>query len=141
MCPAADKLGHQLMCPCGCAEILVECNHVGCPDSSRMIAELHAKIDGSASAPPGGDPNTNTSILLWFSEKYGATVLAAPLRGGFDNVAWIAPFAVFFLATIGTAVTIRLWKLRGGNRPAPAVLPGNAAADALRERIRRETQY
>ena len=30
-------------------------------------------------------------MLNWFAAKYGATVLAAPIRGGFDNVAWIAP--------------------------------------------------
>jgi hypothetical protein len=25
---------HQLMCTCGCAQVLGECNHVGCPNSS-----------------------------------------------------------------------------------------------------------
>ena len=62
--------------------------------------------------------------------------------GGFDNVAWITPFAVFFLATIGTAVVVRVWKLR--NVPAPALTTAgisDPAADAMRERIRRETKY
>jgi len=25
-----DRLGHQMMCVCGCNQILLECNHVGC---------------------------------------------------------------------------------------------------------------
>ncbi len=67
------RLGHEMMCVCGCGQILLECNHVGCPDSDRMIGELRQQV-----ASGGGD----TAILNWFSAKYGPTVLAAPIRGG-----------------------------------------------------------
>jgi cytochrome c-type biogenesis protein CcmH/NrfF len=128
-----DKLGHEMICTCSCGQILLECNHVGCPVSEPMIGELRTQLAA------GG---TDTSILNWFAAKYGAIVLAAPIRGGFDNVAWIAPMLVFFLATIGTAVIVRVWKLRSVQRaPAAPSLPGNAQASALRERIRRETEY
>jgi cytochrome c-type biogenesis protein CcmH/NrfF len=131
--PAArfNKVGHEMMCACSCGQILLECNHVGCPDSDRMIGELHAQIDGGGS---------DTSIFNWFAAKYGAIVLASPIRGGFDNVAWIAPMAVFFLATIGTGLLIRVWKLRSSQRAAVNVA-GNVGGDAMRERIRRETEY
>ena len=26
-----EKLGHEMVCTCGCNQILLECNHVGCP--------------------------------------------------------------------------------------------------------------
>ena len=39
-----DKLGHRIMCPCGCNELLAECNHVGCPDSDSMRNQLMASI-------------------------------------------------------------------------------------------------
>ncbi|MEO6806908.1 MAG: cytochrome c-type biogenesis protein CcmH [Edaphobacter sp.] len=127
-----NRVGHQMMCVCGCGQVLLECNHVGCPDSDRMIGELRAQIGG------GG---TDTSIMNWFAAKYGAPVLAAPIRGGFDNVAWIAPFGVFFLATVGVGFLIRIWKLRSGQHaPASAAGP-DVGGDALRERIRRETEY
>jgi cytochrome c-type biogenesis protein CcmH len=58
------------------------------------------------------------------------------MRGGFDNVAWITPVAVFLLATVGVAFLIRVWKLRSGTRVAVV-----GAGDAMRERIRRETEY
>jgi cytochrome c-type biogenesis protein CcmH/NrfF len=126
------RLGHEMMCVCGCGQILLECNHVGCPDSDRMIGELREQVAASS-----GD----NAVLNWFSAKYGPTVLAAPIRGGFDNAAWIAPAAVFFLATAGTGVLISMWRKRSANRPAMAGLPADPTQDALRERIRRETEY
>src|ERR1700678_3988795 len=71
-----DRLGHELMCSCGCGQILVECNHVGCPDSDRMIDELRTQIATTTS---------DNAVLQWFTTKYGPTVLAAPIRGGFDD--------------------------------------------------------
>ena len=127
-----NRVGHEMMCVCGCGQVLLECNHVGCPDSDRMIGELRAQIGG------GG---TDTSILNWFTAKYGATVLAAPIRGGFDNVAWITPVAVFLLATLGVGFLIRMWMLRSGNRMPVSASGPDVGGDALRERIRRETEY
>ena len=74
-------------------------------------------------------------------QKYGATVLAAPIRGGFDTVAWIAPGVVFLLATVGTAFLVRSWSRRTRLSGLAAVGPNSgAAAEALRARIRRETE-
>ena len=127
-----NKIGHEMICTCGCGQVLLECNHVGCPVSPVMINELHAQMDGGGS---------DTLILNWFAAKYGATVLAAPIRGGFDNVAWIAPMAAFLLATVGVGFLIRMWTMRSG-RHAPVSAAGHeVGGDALRERIRRETEY
>jgi cytochrome c-type biogenesis protein CcmH len=131
-----DRLGHQLMCSCGCGQILLECNHVSCPDSPVMIRELHAQIATGAS---------DTAILKWFAAKYGPTILAAPIRGGFDDAAWIVPMVVFLLATAGTFVVVWFWKRRGGppsDGPGGNLVHAGVAGDtALRERIRRETEY
>lgn len=130
------RLGHEMICVCGCGQILLECNHVGCPDSDRMIGELREQVGSGA---------TDTAILNWFSAKYGPTVLAAPIRGGFDNAAWIAPIAVFLLATVGTGVLVVMWKRRSGSGLGNSGDSGNAVAvavgDELRDRIRRETEY
>ena len=125
-----NRIGHEMMCACGCGQILLECNHVGCPDSDRMIGELREQLRAGGS---------DTAVLNWFSAKYGPTILAAPIRGGFDNVAWITPVAAFLLATIGTGVLVVLWKRRTAGR----AIAGDALVvdDALRERIRRETEY
>ncbi len=138
--PSADpsarfgRIGHNMMCVCGCGQILLECNHVGCPDSARMIGELHDQLDG----PNGG--GGDSLVENWFVSKYGAVVLAAPLRGGFDNVAWIVPLAIFLLATIGTAMLIRMWSQRR-RLALPGALPPSLVDDEIRARIRRETEY
>lgn len=128
------RIGHNLMCVCGCGQVLLECNHVGCPDSKRMIGELQDQIAG----PNGG--GADSLVLNWFVNKYGATVLAAPIRGGFDNVAWIVPITIFILAIFGTALLVRMWSQRKRIAMAGAVHV-DVADDAMRDRIRRETEW
>jgi len=119
------SLNHRLMCTCGCAEILGECNHVGCQSSGQELAELKAAIDAGKS---------DEEILASFAARYGATVLAAPTTHGFDLVAWIAPFAVFAAALLGAILLIRRW-----GRPGVKKEAATTASEALREQIRRET--
>jgi cytochrome c-type biogenesis protein CcmH/NrfF len=123
-----NDLGHRLMCTCGCAELLGECNHVGCPESGQMRDELSAAIASGA---------TDEQILSSFAAKYGATVLAAPTTHGFDLVAWIAPIAVFLAALLGTILLIRHWSARRTEAPVQASDP---AINTLRQRVRRETE-
>ena len=130
-----DRIGHRMMCVCGCGQILLECNHVGCPDSARMIGELHDQVDG-----PNG-AGADSLIMNWFVAKYGATVLAAPMRGGFDNVAWIVPITVFVLAIFGTAFLVRMWSQRRRLAVAGTPVSSYEVDDATRDRIRRETEY
>ena len=129
-----DILGHKLMCVCGCGQVLLECKHVGCPDSDREITELRNEI---ATGLP------DDRVLNWFVTKYGPTVLAAPLRGGFDIVAWIVPFAVLFAGLAAVAVLIRHWRRRQLlNRASAANSEASSPVDqSVRDRIRRETAY
>ena len=122
-----DHLNHQLMCSCGCGQVLGECNHVGCPDSPVQLAELRTAMNAGM---------TDKQILDSFAAKYGMTVLAAPPAKGFDLVAWIAPLAVFLAALLGTILLVRHWSVGRKNGAQPVATP---EMDALRDRIRRET--
>ncbi len=127
-----NRLGHQLMCMCGCNQILLECNHVGCTYSSRMRDELSAAI-------ARGD--SDSLILQSFVQKYGQTVLAAPTTRGFNRVAWIMPFAVFAVA-LGLAVwLVRMWKSRAVAQPVPRPKLEAAQLDKLRSKARQETEF
>src|SRR5271169_6942266 len=98
------EIGHQMMCICGCNQILLECNHVGCPDSDGMRNELMAAVSR-------GD--SDSLVEQSFVQKYGPTVLAAPTTKGFDRAAYIVPFVALFVG-LGLVVLIILgWK----NRP------------------------
>jgi cytochrome c-type biogenesis protein CcmH len=125
------EIGHRMMCICGCNQILLECNHVGCPASDGMRNELMAAVDR-------GD--SDSLVEQSFVQKYGPTVLAAPTTKGFDRAAYIMPFAALVLGFGLIGLVIRSWK----NRPAPAIADGLAPAsgpelDQFRDQARKET--
>src|SRR5262252_5082492 len=103
-----NDLGHRMMCVCGCSQILLECNHVGCQYSDKMRGELLASLNR-------GD--SDDLILQSFVQQYGTTVVAAPATSGFGRVAWVMPFAVLFLGLTLVYFVIRTWRLR----PEPAL--------------------
>jgi cytochrome c-type biogenesis protein CcmH len=126
-----NSIGHQLMCVCGCNQILLECNHVGCPDSDGMRNELMTAVTR-------GD--SDSLVEQAFVQKYGPTVLAAPTTQGFDRTAWIMPGVVFVFGFGLCVMVVRAWK----NRPAPALAGNlrsgpNADLEKFREQARRET--
>jgi len=127
-----NKLGHQLMCMCGCNQILLECNHVGCTMSSRMRDELSAGL-------ARGD--NDSLVLQSFVQKYGNVVLAAPTSTGFNRVAWIMPFAVFIAAVALTIWLVRLWKSRAVAQPVPSPRIDARELDELRKKARQETEF
>jgi cytochrome c-type biogenesis protein CcmH/NrfF len=123
-----DKDSHSMMCVCGCNQLLGECNHVGCPDSDGMRKQLAASI-------ARGD--SDDTIFRQFQQQYGPVVLAAPMFTRFNHLAWIMPPLVLFLGIAVTMLIVRKWKLR--TVPTPAVRH-SPAFDAVRDRVRRETQ-
>jgi len=125
------EVGHQLMCVCGCGQILLECNHVGCPSSDGMRNELMAAI---------GRGDSDSLVEQTFVQKYGPTVLAAPTTAGFDRAAWIMPFVAMVLGFGIVVLVVRAWK----NRPEPAIADGlhpsaGAELEQFREQARKET--
>src|SRR5579859_633671 len=106
-----NEIGHRMMCICGCNQILLECNHVGCPDSDSMRNELMVAVTR-------GD--SDSLVEQSFVQKYGPTVLAAPMTTGFDRTAWIVPFVALGLGLLTVVLVVRAWK----NRPAPAIADG-----------------
>lgn len=124
-------LGHRLMCVCGCSQILLECNHVGCNYSERMRGELMTALDN-------GDNDDLT--LQSFVQKYGTTVLAAPTKAGFNKVAWIMPYVALVLGFGITIFLVRAWKSRALPAMAGGVQPVTGPElDQFREQARRET--
>ena len=124
-------LGHRMMCVCGCNQVLLECNHVGCTYSDRMRGELAANLER-------GDSDDLT--LQAFVQKYGPTVLIAPTSTGFNRVAWIMPYLALTLGIATVVLIVRAWK----HRPLP-VSPSKVAPvtgvelERFREQARRDT--
>jgi cytochrome c-type biogenesis protein CcmH/NrfF len=110
-----DRIGHQLMCVCGCNQVLLECNHVGCSYSTRMRDELVAAVTR-------GD--SDNGVLQWF-----------------NRIAWIMQYLALVVG-IGLVVFIVLvWKKRplAVHASVPSAVRGTEL-DRFRQQARRETE-
>src|SRR6201993_5122669 len=125
------EVGHQLMCICGCGQILLECNHIGCPASDGMRNELMAAVSR-------GD--SDSLVEQGFVQKYGPTVLAAPTTTGFDRAAYIVALAALTLGFGVITLMIYAWR----NRSDPITTRGlrpirGPKLERFRDQARRET--
>ncbi len=130
-----NRLGHGMMCVCGCNQILLECNHVGCSYSETMTKQLKSMLAAG---------KTDEEIKAAFVQQYGVIVLAAPTNKGFDRVAWIMPFVIFGLGLGAVIYVVKTWKNRQ-TRLANAIGAAAAATapeelDELRRKAREETE-
>ncbi|GAC1661513.1 MAG: hypothetical protein NVS9B15_25070 [Acidobacteriaceae bacterium] len=124
-----EKVGHNLMCTCGCNQVLLECNHVGCPNSDGMRTKLATLVQ---------DGTSDDAIYKEFIADYGNIVVAAPIGSGFNRVAWVAPFAVLFAGVMGVGLVARKWR---NTSASGAVAPHlSTAMDEFREQARKDTQ-
>ena len=126
------ELGHQLMCICGCNQILLECNHVGCPDSDNMRNELMAGVTR-------GD--SDSLVEQAFIQKYGPTVLAAPpTTGAVNRAAYVVPFAALVLGFVVVVVVVRGWRNGPPSGPTGGAPSGkNAKLEQFRDQASKET--
>lgn len=122
-----SNLSQQMMCVCGCNEILGNCNHDSCPDSPVMIGQIRSDVAKGLS---------NHQIFEDFEAQYGATVLASPMLSRFNVVAWVMPPLVLILGLFGVGVLVRRWRLRSAAVPPTSKVE---EFDQLRDRIRKET--
>ena len=131
-----NTLSHQMMCTCGCAQLLGECNHVGCPNSPGMLKTLDADLSRGM-----GDH----AILVDFAQSYGPTALASPLLTRFNEAAWVVPPVILMLGLLGALLLVRRWR-EGASveqiRAQRSVLPPAEARmrEAALDRVRRETE-
>jgi cytochrome c-type biogenesis protein CcmH/NrfF len=120
----AKSLGTQLMCMCGCGQILTQCNHINCPSSGPMLKELDAHV---------AKGEADNLIIQDFVQEYGEKVLSSPPSTGFNSIAWYIPGVAFVLGFAIVVVLIRLWRQRDIARLASASAAPVSAASASSE--------
>jgi cytochrome c-type biogenesis protein CcmH len=129
--PKMEEVASKLSCFCGtCPHLVV--TQCGCSAADRIMAEVQKKIDAGM---------TESQILDSFVAEYGATVLAAPPKKGFDLTAWLLPFFAFFVGA-GVLVTY-LKRQRGeeGKSESPTTEDNRSKDEKeYRERLERELE-
>jgi len=125
-----QELGSKIMCTCSCTQMLLKCNHVGCPNSDRMRRELKAAVESTTN---------DEEVLNWFRKNWGVTAVVEPGKHGFELSAWIVPWSVPVLGLVLVIFVIRSWKLRSAPVSA-ADLYLDPHLEALRARAQKETE-
>jgi len=138
-----NALGSKIMCTCGCSQMLLKCNHVGCPASDRMERELGTLVSDRPLNASGGasvlGPRTDEDVLNWFRKNYGVTAVVEPSSHGFELIAWILPPLALGLGLLLVIFLVRSWRLRTAP-VAEADLNLNPELEAFRARAHRETE-
>ena len=124
----------RLMCYCGCSDLTVRVCTCGTADAIRE--EIAGRLaDGQSSA----------QVVAAFVARHGEQIRSAPLKSGFDLVAWVTPFVALFLAGSALVVMVRRWGRARGPSATDSVSPDAQAARAATpeerralERVRRE---
>jgi cytochrome c-type biogenesis protein CcmH len=124
-----ERLGGKIMCACGCSQMLLKCNHVGCQDSDRMIRQLRATVQQYSS---------DEDVLNFFRRNWGVTAVVEPGAHGLELWAWILPPLALGVGLLLVILIVRNWRSRPGQATAPAKLDPHL--EALRDRARRETE-
>jgi cytochrome c-type biogenesis protein CcmH len=115
----AKVLGGKLMCVCGCVQVLIYCNHIGCTYSHDMLKELDQDVARN-------EPDDLT--IQAFVQNYGPAVLSEPPTKGFNWAAWIVPIVAPLIALFAVWEVVRRWRQRamlvpaGGPKISPELL-------------------
>jgi cytochrome c-type biogenesis protein CcmH/NrfF len=126
-----NALSHQMMCTCGCVQLLGECSHMGCPDSPGMLSHLNTDLSSGMS---------DHAVLVDFEQQYGPTALASPRFTRFNQAAWVVPPAILILGMLGAWILLRRWREGGlAAVAAQAARRPTAEQSAALARVRSET--
>jgi cytochrome c-type biogenesis protein CcmH len=125
-----QNLGGKIMCTCSCEQMLLKCNHVGCPNSDRMRRELRANVMNISN---------DEDVLNWFRKNWGVTAVVEPSTHGFELMAWILPVAGLGLGLLLVILVIHNWRLRTAP-VAPADVHLDPKLEAFRARAHQETE-
>jgi cytochrome c-type biogenesis protein CcmH len=103
-----SDVSKQLVCQCGCTQILDSCNHISCMVRDVMNAAISQQLS---------EGQSEAQITQFFVDRYGEQVLAALPKRGFNLVAWLLPFAVILVGGGAIYFAIRRWVRRDGQPP------------------------
>lgn len=105
-----EEVSKQVKCQCGC----------GFPDLASCACEewaIPAKAEITARIERGEDL---TTILKYFVDRHGETVLTNPKQEGFNYAAWIVPGVLIFFGFTMVGLLIKNWKK---NKPEKEDIP------------------
>ena len=93
----------ELVCQCGCALVLENCNHSDCGSALPMTELVSEKAAAGES---------KEQIISFFVAQYGEAVMAAPSKRGFNLTVWLLPFFSILAGAGVVSLLILSWVRR-----------------------------
>jgi cytochrome c-type biogenesis protein CcmH len=125
------ELSSKFICVCGgCNQLLMNCNHIGCPSREGMFKALRREID---------DGKDDATIVADFSEKFGISVLSAPPASGFNLTAWVMPFAMLAAGAFVAIHFVRRFRMQSANAAETNTADLTKYQDKVEEELKKFT--
>ena len=120
----STEVQSNLMCDCGCGQLLGTCE---CERAEEMRTMIRGMMDKGM---------TKEEILNSFVSQYGESILAAPTKKGFNLIAYILPFVGLLAGVIVAVIFVRKWAFSGRKEAAAeAESKGSGLNDEMQKKI------
>lgn len=126
-----SDVSNQLVCQCGCTQILKSCNHISCMVRDVMNTVISQQLS---------EGQSEAQIIQFFVDQYGEQVLAALPKRGFNLMAWILPFAVLLVGGGVIYFSIRRWVRRDGQLQVSANAETTVEDDEYQRQLEKELE-
>jgi cytochrome c-type biogenesis protein CcmH len=124
----SSEIEAELMCDCGCGDILVNCT---CERSEEMRGIITGMLN---------EGQTKTQVLATFVSQFGEVILSSPPRKGFNLVAYGVPMAGFFIGSVFAVTMARRWRSSRRDEGDEESGTGDGISEEMEERIRGELE-
>lgn len=124
----SSQIEAELMCDCGCGDILVNCT---CERSEEMRAIITGMLN---------EGKTKTQVLAAFVSQFGEVILSSPPRKGFNLVAYGVPMTGFFIGSVFAVTMARRWRSSRRDEEEEESGSGDDISEEMEELIRGEME-
>lgn len=124
----SSEIEAELMCDCGCGDVLVNCT---CERSEEMRAIITGMIN---------DGQSRTQILATFVSQFGEVILSSPPRKGFNLVAYSVPLAGLLVGSVVAVSLARRWRSSKRDEEDEDPETKDVISEELEEKIRGEIE-
>jgi cytochrome c-type biogenesis protein CcmH len=104
-----EDISSRLACPICAGESVFESRN---SDSDAIRTEIKAQIAQTNLS--------DTQIITYIAQRYGARVLLVPKSSGLDSLVWALPVAALVCAVVGLTFAFRRWRLAADTIPDDA---------------------
>ena len=124
----SSEIETELMCDCGCGDMLVNCT---CERSEEMRTIISGMIN---------EGKTKVQILGIFVAQFGEVILSSPPRKGFNLVAYGLPMTGFIFGSVVAVAMARRWRSSRRDEEDEESDASDEVSEEMEDRIRRELE-